>query len=118
MTYQLSQKEQDALDAVNDLSDGSRHDWRKFAHALGRALTAAMAENERLVDASKEKDRLLGVAREAFEYQLDALVGIEGPGNEAWEWRGAVSLNDFISEVLADITSPVAPRPSGDGEKP
>lgn len=30
----MSEEVREALAAVDDLSDGSRHDWRKFAHRL------------------------------------------------------------------------------------
>ena len=52
----------EAMEAVNDLSDGWRHDWRKFAHALGRALTAAMVRLEKaekkLTDAKQFQETL------------------------------------------------------------
>lgn len=44
----LTEQEREALAAVDDLTDGSRHDWRKFAHTLAGAL-------RRLTSPDKEK---------------------------------------------------------------
>lgn len=48
MIFQLTGAEKEAMAAVADYSDGSKHDWRKFAHTIAALVTRLLAENEKL----------------------------------------------------------------------
>lgn len=69
----------EALAAVDDLSDGSKHDWRKFAHVLAKAVHDQLSLIQELsakLSATKDREQMAERALQPFDLaHLSVLAG-------------------------------------------